>query len=119
MEKKKGRADWKSTNRNVYSRMHRLAVPPLIGAATENGFTRARASDCSRTHTHGRHVLHAKVDFVPTHVAAVWQPGRCKARDTACWPTSGGARAHARARLRLRDTLNKPWWGVKGGQAQK
>lgn len=112
-------------HRRVYdrwtSRMHRLAVPPLIGTAAENGgamcpyvCTSAHTCvlrwlavcTCTRAHAHIRKRFGntAGVKPVTSLLANI---------------ALSIAHAHARARLRLRDTLNKPWWGVKGGHQTK
>lgn len=112
------------------SRMHRLAVPPLIGTAAENGdamspyvYECARAHiralwycsglavcTCTRVHMHPR--AHIRKRFGNT---ADVKPVTSLLANIALRI----AHAHARARLRLRDTLNKPWWGVKGGHRTK
>lgn len=108
--------------------MHRLAVPPLIGTAAENGDAMCLylyECMCARVHTcvpGGLRYAHARVHM---HVRARMRKrfgntaGVKPVTSLLANISLSIAHAHARARLRLRDTLNKPWWGVKGGHQTK
>lgn len=114
------------------SRMHRLAVPPLIGTAAENGGAMCSyVYECMRARAHTRTLWYCSGLAVCTCTRVHMHT--CARIRKRFGNTAGVklvtsllanialsiAHAHARARLRLRDTLNKPWWGVKGGHRTK
>jgi len=107
--------------------MHRLAVPPLIGTAAENGGAMCPCTCVSAARAHLRASRLVVCTCIRVHM-------HTRARIRKRFGNTAGVKpvtsllanialsiehAHARARLRLRDTLNKPWWGVKGGHRTK